>query len=168
MKKSFAKSQTLGFRNGMPSHDKPIKPVAPRKRAPPELIAASVVLKFEGYFVERVNLSGYHEERIRKCVIRFHLEDDTITVLEPKVKNSGIPQGILIKRSRIPKNATEFYSFEDFTIGAAVNLFGKLFTITNTSQDTRVTNSLHYIELMFVEECVGGIGNTSWRSYSSA
>lgn len=31
--------------------------------------------------------------RIRKCKIYFHLEDDTIQVVEPEHKNSGIPQG---------------------------------------------------------------------------
>lgn len=31
--------------------------------------------------------------RVRKCVILFYLEDDTIQVNEPQVENSGIPQG---------------------------------------------------------------------------
>ena len=33
------------------------------------------------------------EFRIRKCVVYFYLEDDSIQVTEPQVENSGIPQG---------------------------------------------------------------------------
>lgn len=32
--------------------------------------------------------------RIRRYKIVFYLEDDTIQVNEPKVENSGLPQGI--------------------------------------------------------------------------
>lgn len=31
--------------------------------------------------------------RIRKCDILFYLEDDTVQVNEPRMDNSGIPQG---------------------------------------------------------------------------
>lgn len=31
--------------------------------------------------------------RIRNCKIYFYLEDDSIQVIEPRAKNSGVPQG---------------------------------------------------------------------------
>ena len=36
--------------------------------------------------------------------IYYYLEDDTISVVEPEVPNSGMPQGKLIKRQRLPKD----------------------------------------------------------------
>ena len=36
--------------------------------------------------------------------IYYYLEDDTISVVEPEQPNSGMPQGKLIKRQRLPKD----------------------------------------------------------------
>lgn len=38
--------------------------------------------------------------RIRRYKIYFYLEDDTIQVNEPELKNSGMPQGTCLKQSR--------------------------------------------------------------------
>ena len=54
------------------------------------------MLKFDAYFQEAVHERREERYRIRKCVIYFYLEDDTIQVLEPKQENSGIPQGTKI------------------------------------------------------------------------
>ena len=54
------------------------------------------MLKFDAYFQEAVHERREERYRIRKCIIYFYLEDDTIQVLEPKQENSGIPQGIKI------------------------------------------------------------------------
>ena len=35
--------------------------------------------------------------RLRKVVVYFYLNDGTIYVYEPKVENSGIPQGVFLK-----------------------------------------------------------------------
>ena len=51
------------------------------------------MLKFDAYFQETVHERREERYRIRKCVMYFYLEDDTIQVLEPKQENSGIPQG---------------------------------------------------------------------------
>ena len=36
----------------------------------------------------------------------YYLEDDTIHILETRVPNSGIPQGIFLKRHLVPKQGT--------------------------------------------------------------
>ena len=51
-------------------------------------------LCFEAYFQEAVPVAQVETYRIRKCKIYFYLEDDTIQVVEPEYKNSGIPQGV--------------------------------------------------------------------------
>lgn len=78
---------------------------------------------------------------VRKVKILFFLEDGTVQVTEPKVENSGIPQGTLISRQRIrfPAPMDEnFYDIIDFNVGREVELYGKVFKITNCDQFTRV------------------------------
>ena len=50
------------------------------------------VLRFNCYFKESVHESRLENYRIRKCVLYYYLEDDSMHVSEPKVENSGIPQ----------------------------------------------------------------------------
>lgn len=52
------------------------------------------MLKFDAYFDEEVPEKHQEPYRIRHCNIYYFLEDDTIQVTEPVVKNSGINQGI--------------------------------------------------------------------------
>lgn len=44
------------------------------------------------YFIDLSNIVSF----FGRCKIYFYLEDDSIQVIEPKVENSGIPQGMLI------------------------------------------------------------------------
>jgi EF-hand domain-containing protein 1 len=67
------------------------------------------------------------------------LEDDSIVVLEPPVENSGIPQGVLIKRQRLPKNSGEYYSVRDFNLGINITFYGKTFRIVSCDQFTKVS-----------------------------
>lgn len=69
---------------------------------PPWLKYDRKVLRFKGFFQEHVVESPLENYRVRKCLVYFYLSDATIHVTEPRVENSGIPQGIFIKRSRVP------------------------------------------------------------------
>ncbi len=51
------------------------------------------VLCFNAYFQEAVNEKREEQFRIRECKVYFYLEDDSIQVIEPRLKNAGIPQG---------------------------------------------------------------------------
>jgi len=73
--------------------------------------------------------------------IFLFLEDGTIQVLEPTINNSGIPQGTLIRRQQIPHPTPqndEFYSVLDFNIGKEVELYGRVYKITNCDKYTRI------------------------------
>ena len=50
------------------------------------------MLRWFGYFTEEVPDSRIENCRIRKVVIRFYLDNDTLDVLEPRQTNSGIDQ----------------------------------------------------------------------------
>ena len=59
--------------------------------------------RFEGYFKEPVHESPTESFRIRNIRVLYYLDDDSMQVSEPKEENSGIPQGVFIKRHRVPK-----------------------------------------------------------------
>ncbi|XP_075235583.1 EF-hand domain-containing family member C2-like isoform X2 [Lycorma delicatula] len=110
---------------------------------PPWITYDRQVLKFDAYFQEMIpEVAGYNHI-IRKCIIYFFLEDGTIKVVEPIVKNSGIAQGCLMSRQRIRlPNASacridEFYDVIDLNIGRNVEFHGRVFKITNCDHFTR-------------------------------
>jgi hypothetical protein len=49
------------------------------------------VLNFKCYFQEPVVEDRNENFRVRKCILYFYLEDDTIHIIENRVENSGIP-----------------------------------------------------------------------------
>ncbi|XP_039532156.1 EF-hand domain-containing family member C2 isoform X2 [Pimephales promelas] len=98
------------------------------------------VLCFDAYFQETVPQRREEKYRVRKCKIYFYLEDDTIQVVEPELKNSGIPQGTLIRRHRIPLPAPKddcFYNVHHFNINQEILLYSRTFMITDCDPFTR-------------------------------
>lgn len=99
------------------------------------------MLCFEAFFQETAQEKLGYVYCIRKVKIFFFLEDGTIQVLEPTIHNSGIPQGTLIRRQQIPLPAPrndDIYSVLDFNIGKEVELYGRVYKITNCDKYTRI------------------------------
>ncbi|XP_020851710.1 EF-hand domain-containing family member C2 [Phascolarctos cinereus] len=159
-KEKFHKSQHWGFCNhvGMlVNEDKPgiggeplfgryLKPkysVFPRglgSDAPSWVAFDKQVLSFDAYFEDEVPEKNQELYRIRHCKIYFYLEDDTIQVVEPQLKNSGMPQGTFIRRHRIPlppPNEDQFYTIHDFNINIDIVLYSRVFKIYNCDQFTK-------------------------------
>ena len=40
-------------------------------------------------------------DRVRVCCLRYYLEDGTVDVTEPRTDNSGLAQGVLLRRHRV-------------------------------------------------------------------
>jgi len=53
------------------------------------------VMKFKGWFKESIPESPSEQYRIHQVDILYFLEDDSMSIVEPKVENSGLTQGIL-------------------------------------------------------------------------
>jgi DUF1126 PH-like domain len=51
------------------------------------------VLAFDGYFQESVTESRVEQYRVRPVKLYFYLEDDSIQIVEPRLKNSCMQQG---------------------------------------------------------------------------
>jgi len=60
-------------------------------------------------------------------------------IIEPRVENSGIPQGIFLKRHLVPKpNApTDQYTWKDLSIGMDLTVYSRVFRITGCDDFTR-------------------------------
>lgn len=124
------------------------------KQAPPEdFIPAHVafdkkVLKFDAYFKQTVHESPNEYFRIRPVIVYYYLEDDSISVIEPHVENSGMPQGKLIKRQRLPKNDQgDHWHWKDLNLDINVTFYGKIFHITNCDEWTAEYMASEGIEL---------------------
>ena len=96
----------------------------------------SQVLRFYGYFKEPVFSSQQETYRVRKVTILFFLEDDTIQIYEPRVKNSGIPQGTFLRRHRAKKDDDTYITVGDFHIGEEFTLYGRTYFIQEADKFT--------------------------------
>ncbi|KAI9183565.1 hypothetical protein H9P43_004483 [Blastocladiella emersonii ATCC 22665] len=103
---------------------------------PSFVIYDKVVLRFRAYFKQTMHDST-EQYLLRQVMILYYLEDDSIAVTEPPQPNSGILQGVLIKRQRLPKTSTDFYSVHDFNIGTNLTFYGKTFHITDCDEFTK-------------------------------
>lgn len=114
------------------------------KQAPPEdFVPGHVawdkkVLRFNAYFKQTVHESPDEFYRVRPVDLYYYLEDDSIAVVEPHVENSGMPQGKLIKRQRLPKDDQgNNWHWRDLNNGMNVTFYGKIFRIVNCDAFTR-------------------------------
>ena len=97
------------------------------------------MLRFYGYFKESVVESRLENYKIRKMTVLYHLEDNSIMIIEPKEVNSGTPQGTFLKRQMVLKqdgSGTPLLP-NDFRIGTDVSIFGRFIRITDCDEYTR-------------------------------
>jgi len=99
---------------------------------------ARQVLRFDGYFQEKIEENAYENSRFRHCQLMYYLEDGTMQVTEPRIENSGIPQGAFIKRHVIP-HAGGFGNIvpSDFQLGTDIEIYGKIFHLCKCDQFTK-------------------------------
>uniref|UniRef100_A0A8C3Y6W5 EF-hand domain-containing family member C2 n=1 Tax=Catharus ustulatus TaxID=91951 RepID=A0A8C3Y6W5_CATUS len=109
--------------------------------SPPSWIAFDKqVLCFDAYFEEEVPEKHQELYRIRHCKIYFYLEDDTIQVTEPVVKNSGLKQGTIVRRHQIPlppPDEDRFYTMYDFNINTEITFYGRKYKIIDCDEYTK-------------------------------
>ena len=103
------------------------------------------MLSYEAYFRETVEESALEKCRVRRCVIQYFLEDDTIKVLEPREENSGIPQGPFLKRHRVPKGEDGIVTWRDIPVPGEISLYGRTFKVTKCDDITAQFYASHGI-----------------------
>ncbi|CAL7943521.1 unnamed protein product [Xylocopa violacea] len=75
------------------------------------------------------------EDENRDFILEYNLSDGTILVQELEKRNSGRREGCFLKATLVPKpnterNNPEYYTPQDFYIGAKINIFNHHFIIT--------------------------------------
>ena len=54
------------------------------------------------------------------------------------MENSGIPQGVFLKRHLVPKpESIETYTWKDLNVGMEINFYGRVFRIVDCDEFTR-------------------------------
>lgn len=94
-------------------------------------------LAFAAYFTEAVASSAEETQRVRRVVIRIHLSDGTVSITEPRVENSGIPQGVLMKRHRLCKADGTPYVPGDIVVGQTYRIYGQRYHVVDANAFTR-------------------------------
>ncbi|PIC17307.1 hypothetical protein B9Z55_023593 [Caenorhabditis nigoni] len=109
--------------------------------------ANSAVLSFDAYAEE----DGIDEEvhRIRIFKINYHLNDDTVTVNEPFVDNTGYLHGRIFRRQKVPapnRIGKPYIHWSDLNVGSDVNLFQTIYRITSCDGFTRNSTFQNFLE----------------------
>lgn len=82
--------------------------------------------------------SGHIESYIiRYMTILYYIYDDSIEINEVKEVNSGLMQGVFLKRIKAKKEDGTPFSLADFQVGNNVKIFGHSFHITDADSFTR-------------------------------
>eukprot|EP00930_Biecheleria_cincta_P026837 TRINITY_DN1886_c0_g2_i1.p1 TRINITY_DN1886_c0_g2~~TRINITY_DN1886_c0_g2_i1.p1 ORF type:complete len:646 (-),score=106.88 TRINITY_DN1886_c0_g2_i1:13-1881(-) len=96
------------------------------------------VLRFYGFFQEAVTERKDENSRYRHVSIMYSMEDGTMQIAEPRVENSGIPQGAFLKRQRVPRaDGQGFIGPDDFRVGAEITIYSRTYHITGCDRFTR-------------------------------
>ena len=101
------------------------------------------VLRYTARFNTRVP-----EDVDRRFIISFYLSDDSISIYEPNVKNSGIIPGPLLRRNKyknVDKNNT-FITPSDMPIGGDIKVNGFSYHILSCDEYTKNYLSGHFDE----------------------
>lgn len=116
---------------------------ATRVEAAAEFVPAHVafdkkVLMFTGYMKSTVHESPVEQYRVRYFKIFYYLEDDSMSINEPEIENSGIQQGTFLKRQRLPKDAQgTCYHWTNLNTGMNLQVYGKSLRICTCNEWTR-------------------------------
>jgi len=95
------------------------------------------VLRSFGYYREAISESSEETFRDRKVSILIYLSDGTCEVNEPKVQNSGIPQGKVINRGPLKTEDGELIGPAHLLPGTFLQIYGKMIKVCQADPWTR-------------------------------
>jgi len=169
--------RTPGWR--LLGNERPPTPTAPEDSLPKNMIHPRVApawlkhdkqtLRFYAYFQESVVERADENSLVRNVVICYHMEDGTMSIREPRVENSGIPQGPFLKRSHVPREDGEgFLGPDDLRCGEPIVIFGRKYRIRSCDRFTRWFYEQNGIEVGDDEPEVEDLWRRSYRFKTTA
>jgi len=99
------------------------------------------ILRYTASFNTRVP-----EDVDRRFIVSFYLADDTISIYEPAIKNSGIIEGPFLRRNKYKNvdNNNQFISPSDMPVGGDVKINGYSYHFLSCDEYTANYLSAHF------------------------
>ncbi|GMH58643.1 hypothetical protein TL16_g02654 [Triparma laevis f. inornata] len=100
--------------------------------SPNNLTPPPPVLLFQGYYFEDIIESQIEDKRIHRCDIYYYTEDGSVEIIEQKTENSGMPQGSILRRGKVPG-----ITASNFKVGTNVEIYARSYSIISCNESTR-------------------------------
>jgi hypothetical protein len=97
------------------------------------------VLRFTATFVSDTRREVDEIDKTRAFVVSYFLEDNTVSVYEPPVHNSGLPGGPFFKRQAARKSrlvSSEYLRARDCVVGAVIEISGRSLRLNGADDAT--------------------------------
>lgn len=122
--------------NGFGSEEDSLRSCSTQLAAPPPKKdikhgKSGMILSFNAQLV-----SDKEDDKDRRFVFQFFLEDDTIAIREPPVRNSGIMGGKFLRRQRMKHDNGSYYAANDMYIGNLLDILGHHFLLLDSDEYT--------------------------------
>ncbi|GIL63796.1 hypothetical protein Vafri_17794 [Volvox africanus] len=95
------------------------------------------VLGFGAYFQEDVQYSPLESWRVRKVTIKYYLENDQVEIVEARELNSGLSQGVLLRRHSAHKDDGSPLRWSDIRVGGQLTLYRRTYHLMSADPATR-------------------------------
>lgn len=107
-------------------------------RVPAHVAFDKKVLMFTAFMLSEIEDSPLEKTRVRYFKVYYYLEDDTMSISEPEIANSGMQQGTFLKRQRIPKDEEgNTYHYKDLNLGMDLVVYGRVLRINDCNAWTK-------------------------------
>jgi len=107
-------------------------------RLPKWILWDKAVLRFWAFTLEPVLFSNDETSRVRLFRIFYYLDDDTMQICEDRCENSGIDQGLFLKRQFVPHPTEDRYiTWADLNMSDGFVIFNREFHIFRADEFTR-------------------------------
>lgn len=103
-----------------------------------DMTADPITLTFDGFF-EEIPAFGPEAGRLRTRYVKifYYVNEFKLKVVESRVPNSGMTQGVLVKKNYIVKSDGTPYTDEDLRVGEGVSIYGRDYFLTGCDEFTR-------------------------------
>jgi hypothetical protein len=108
-----------------------LNPPPPKKDLQKMRDKSGVILRFNAQLV-----SNKSDDTNRRFVFQYFMEDDTISIREPPVRNSGVMGGSFLRRNTIKRPSGEPFTAKDMFVGNVVEIVGHRFLLLNADEFT--------------------------------
>ena len=108
-----------------------LSPPPPKKDLQKMRDKGGVILRFNAQLV-----STKADDAARRFVLSFFMEDDTIAIREPPVKNSGVMGGNFLSRQMMKQENGTYFAAKDMYVGNVLNIVGHQFLLLNADEFT--------------------------------